>query len=525
MKKYQNKIVVAILALISLTAFLYFFQNGQHLLYGDALSRLNISRKIIDNLTPGLAQIGNVWLPLPQLFMLPFIWNNFLWHSGIAGAIMSMTAFVIGGFYIYKSARILTNSFSSSILTLSIYALNINVLYLQTTAMSEALFLCTLTAAIYYFLLWIKSENRMYLIPAAIAVSAMTLVRYEALAILLSSIPMVFFYTWFKSKKYHKAESSTILYATLACLGFLIWTVYLAAIFGDPLFWKNYYTSTHVVGDEKTAVHVFTFRLSFLEATWKYFIAVVWMNGLIPTLLALIAMPILAIKSLRNKSFYFLPILISLSIFAFMILTLQRNTPIDQPNLTIANILSPDTSRFPEFNIRYGLLMLPLIALLCSYLFNIRFIALKVLLIALLLIQFFSYYRPLYTVIYQIPISVYGNNTQGTPKEKAMTKWFKENYDHGLIMISALKHDPQMFQLGVDYKTYIHEGAGKYWKESKKDPQRYVNWIVFDSYNKDDQVTKFLGNSPSLNLYYDLVYENDGMKVYKIKNRPDIEIK
>ena len=40
-------------------------------------------------------------------------------------------------------------------------------------------------------------------------------------------------------------------------------------------------------------------------------------------------------------------------------------------------------------------------------------------------------------------------------------------------MISALKHDPQMLQLGFDYKTYIHEGTGKYWKESIEHRDNY----------------------------------------------------
>jgi len=523
-KKYQISFILLILSLISFSSFFYFFQNDQLLLYGDSLSRMNISRKILDNLTPGVAQLGNVWLPLPQLLMLPFIWNNYLWHVGIAGSIVSMASFIIGGMYLYKAMKLLTNSFFASILSLSIYALNINLLYLQTTAMSESIFLCSLSIAIYYFIAWIKSENQMhFLMQAAIAISAATLIRYEALAILFSSIPMVFFYMWFKTRNYHNAESNSILYAVLACLGFLFWTIYLTAIFGDPLYWKNYYTATHIVGDDKTQLHTYTYNLTFVQAFWKYLTAIVWMNGLIPTILAALAIPWVFIKSFRDKSFYFLPIFISFAMYAFMILTLQRNTPIDQPALTIANLLSPNTNDFLEFNIRYGLLMLPMITLLCSYLFGIRSILLKILLMGLLGIQFYSYYYPQYSVIFQLPRNVSGNITQGSPKEKAMMKWMKQNYqDDGLIMISALKHDPQMLQIGVDYKTYIHEGTGRYWKESRKDPQRYATWVILDSYNKDDQVTKYLKNATALKLYYNRVYENDGMEIYKIKTHPDV---
>jgi hypothetical protein len=488
---------------------------------------MNISRKIIDNLTPGVAQLGNVWLPLPQLLMLPFIWNGFLWHTGIAGSIVSMIAFITGGVFLFKSAKLLTNSFFASLLSISVYALNTNILYLQTTAMSEPIFLCILSIAIYYFIAWIKHEKNLhYLMLSAIAVSCATLVRYEALAILLASIPMVFVYSYIRERRYSKAEGNVFLFAFLACFGFGLWTIYLAAIFGDPLYWKNYYTASHTVGDGDTQLHVFTQHLSFVEAIIEYVTAVVWMNGLIPTILAVFSLPVLAYRSIKDKTFYFLPVLLSFSMFAFMISTLMRNTPIDQPALNLENIMNPAIFKFPEFNIRYGLLMLPMITLLISYLFGIKNWVLKLFIFTLLSMQFITYIFPNYVLIFQLPLNVSGNITQGTPKEKAMMEWMKENYhDDGLIMISALKHDPQMLQMGTDYKTYIHEGAGRYWKESQKDPQRYATWIIFDSYNKDDQVTKYLKDSPALDLYYNRVYDNDGMYIYKIKTRPDVVIK
>ncbi len=522
--KYFDLYVVSFLLLISLFCTWHFFRSEKILLYGDSLSRLNISRKIFDNITPGLAQIGNVWLPLPQLAMMPFVANNFLWHTGLAGSIVSALTFVLGGLYLYRSIFLLSKSKITGAISICIYALNINLMYLQTTAMSESFFLCAVSASIYYFIKWLKTGNKIHLIPAAIAVSAMTLIRYEALGFLFASIPMVFIFTLYEKRNYHKAEGNAIVYASLACLGFALWSLYLAAIFGDPLFWKNYYIGTHVLGDSNTQLHIFTHHLNFIEAVWKYLTAVVWMNGLIPTAIATLGIPILLWKSYKQKNYYFLPVLLSFSMFAFMVLTLQRNTPIDQPQLSIQALRSDSTSNFPEFNISYGLLMLPVIVLLFSYAFNTQYKLVKVLLVLLFSVQVYSYFYPTYSVIYQIPISIGDNITQGTLKEKQMVEWMKTNYDNGYIMISALKHDPQMLQFGLDYRNYIHEGTGKYWKESTRDPQRYAKWIIFDSYNKDDQVTKYLFKSLNLDFFYIKVYDNDGMFVYKIKTHPDIII-
>src|SRR5688500_3325244 len=100
--------VLILLSILSVSVFLFFFQSDQHLPYADSMSRLNIARKVVDNLTPGLAQVGNVWLPLPQILMLPFIWNYYLWQSGIAGYLMSGTSFIVGGVFVYKAAKIIS---------------------------------------------------------------------------------------------------------------------------------------------------------------------------------------------------------------------------------------------------------------------------------------------------------------------------------------------------------------------------------------------------------------------------------
>lgn len=525
LSRYHHYIILLLLLILSAGGFIFFFLNGHNLYYGDAQSRLNISRKIIDNLTPGLPQVGNVWLPLPQLFMLPFIWNDYMWRSGAAGAIMSMAAYVVGGVYLYKTVNIYTASLKASLFAVAVYGLNINALYFQTTAMSEMLFICMLIIAIYHFSLWIKNENNILnLIFAGIAVSATTLIRYEGLALLFSSIPMVAFCLYVKKRNYKKVEGRTILYTTVAVLGFLLWTIYLTAIFGDPLYWKNVYLSEKIRESDGGQISGYTFNLTLWSATWKYLTAVVWMNGLIPTVLATIALPVLASRSIKDRSYYFLPALLSLSIFVFMILTLQRNTPIGQPELNINSISSSKTSYVTEFNIRYGLLVLPMVAILCAYLFAVRSVVLKAILILLMSVQIYSYIKPVYTVIYQMPLHVADKMSKGASKKNEMTHWMIKNYDGGYIMISALKNDPQMLQMGLPYRTFIHEGTGKYWKESQKNPQRYAKWIIFNKNNEYDQVTKYLKGSPILRSYYRMVFDNKGMVIYKIKTKTERQI-
>ena len=100
----------------SIAACIYFFQQHQILLYGDAYSHMRIARGIFDSLTPGLAQFGGVWLPLPHILMMPFIWNDYLWGTGLAGSFVAMLCYVLSAVYIFLSARRLTKNSLASFL-------------------------------------------------------------------------------------------------------------------------------------------------------------------------------------------------------------------------------------------------------------------------------------------------------------------------------------------------------------------------------------------------------------------------
>jgi hypothetical protein len=513
--------VLIFLTLVSTIAFSYYFNTGQHLPYADAISRLNIARKVVDNLNPGLAQLGSVWLPLPQILMLPFIWNDYMWQSGLAGSIMSMTSFIIGGYFLYKSAYLISKSFLPSFFTLCIYALNINIVYLQTTAMSECIFVCLLSIVIYEFLMWVTTNQRRYLIYAGVAVSGITLIRYEGLALLLSSILMVILFTWIKNKTFKRIEGDLILYCFIACFGFVLWTIYLTAIFGDPLFWLRYYGfDPTAITDPNAKAAAASQSKPFIAAVWQYFTSVTWMTGLIPIAYSVIGLLIGIGVTIRKNFGTTMVLMLPLSVFLLMVLTLQRNTPIVQPDLTVQNIISTETSLGTGFNIRYGLMLLPWLALLSIYVFNLKkpFYIPTIIFFAIFSIQLINTIYPHFTAIYEIPRRIYGK------PDTDLVTWMQQNYDGGYILMSASGFEDQMFAMGLPYKTYIHEGAGKYWSESLDRPARYADWIIVDFNRKSDWLAKELVYKQFWSWDYNIAWQSDSVKVYKIKTKPDINI-
>ncbi len=149
-KSRELLVVSAFAALLSLLAFLFFYRNGDLLLWGDAVAHLNIARRLYDSMRPGSDQLGSVWLPLPHLLIAPFVAGDWLWRSGVGGSIPSMAAYVLGAAGVFRLVRARASRMGAWLAAV-IYALNPSLLYMQSTAMTESIFLAALVWSIVYF--------------------------------------------------------------------------------------------------------------------------------------------------------------------------------------------------------------------------------------------------------------------------------------------------------------------------------------------------------------------------------------
>src|SRR6202142_4328492 len=101
----ETALVALLAAAISIASFFYYLQHGDILLYGDAVAHINIARRVFDSRTPGLLQLGTVWLPLPHLLMVPFIFFDWMWRTGAGGSVPSMVAYALGTAGIFRLLR------------------------------------------------------------------------------------------------------------------------------------------------------------------------------------------------------------------------------------------------------------------------------------------------------------------------------------------------------------------------------------------------------------------------------------
>lgn len=226
---FEIVLAVYVLGLLSAAAVYWFYQQGYLLYYGDAASHLNIARRIVDSRTPGIAQIGTVWLPLPHLLMLPLVKSDPLWRSGLAGAIPSALCFVIGGAFLFAAVRSTTESRLVATTAVALFALNPNVLYLQSIPMTESVWFGCFFALIYFTVRFRRTQSVGSVLGAAAALMGGTLTRYEAWFL----IPFVTLYFLIASKQ-HRFRNAFLLGA-VASLGPLSWLAHNYWYYLDPL--------------------------------------------------------------------------------------------------------------------------------------------------------------------------------------------------------------------------------------------------------------------------------------------------
>jgi hypothetical protein len=177
------RVVTALAAMAGAAAAVYYAQQGLTLSHYDARGHLMVARRVFDSLTPGWQQLGAVWLPLPHLLnLLPAQWD-WSYRTGFSGAVLSILPLSIGlgafGGYLARQ----TGSWAIGVATPLAILLNPNVLYLQSTPMTEPLLFGLALLAVVSLDRWLAEPDTPHTWTAGGVLAALVLTRYEGWAI------------------------------------------------------------------------------------------------------------------------------------------------------------------------------------------------------------------------------------------------------------------------------------------------------------------------------------------------------
>jgi hypothetical protein len=184
-----------------LAAALYYFHEGLTLSHYDAKGHLVVARRVIDSLTPGWQQLGAVWLPLPHLLNLFPVQIDVFYRTGWSGVAISIASLML---LVYASARLIVSSTGSAIaatFTAIVLVTNPNLLYLQSTPMTEPLLLGLLALGIALLYDGIAADDDRLRRLAYVAFAFACLTRYEAWLVTGAAVGATFLALWRGSGK------------------------------------------------------------------------------------------------------------------------------------------------------------------------------------------------------------------------------------------------------------------------------------------------------------------------------------
>jgi hypothetical protein len=210
---------------------------GLTLSHYDARGHLVVARRIADSITPGWQQIGAVWLPLPHLLNAIPAQVDLFYRTGASAVAISIAAFAVAAGAIATIMLSVTGSSRAAFVSAAVFAFNPNVLYLQSTPMTEPLLLATTTVAVAMLLRWCRPapvdpaiggfDTRPASAWVGWAFALACLTRYEAWPVTVSALAAAAWTRWRRGQALPDVArdiGAIALYPALAIVAFAIFS-------------------------------------------------------------------------------------------------------------------------------------------------------------------------------------------------------------------------------------------------------------------------------------------------------------
>ncbi|GIF24622.1 hypothetical protein BJ973_008101 [Actinoplanes tereljensis] len=496
-------VVTVAAILLSVGGYLYFRHQGAVLAYKDANSHLLIARRVLESPTAGAAQLGGVWLPLPHLLALPLVWNDTLYQNGLAGAVVSMAAFVFTVRYLYLLGASLARSRFAGVAAALLFGLNANALYLQSTAMTESLLFACIVATIHYLHEWCRFGRYRDLIATSGAILLATLTRYEGWVLCLAALAVVTYTELRRHRSYIRTEASFIFFGFIAFAGIAGWCVWNFVIFRNPLYWKfgEYADSSLWVKEGEAAVG------DLGVATRAYWLAAEHNIGLATLLLGGLGTVVYVARNrLRPEAVAVYPLLFFGVFFIYALYAGERPLHVKEINGEL-------------YNVRFGLIMLIPASIFAGYLISLIPSTKKV-------VQGVAAAGVLATAL-AVPGVVTLDEarefrgSQWESANAAASAWLRVHHDGGLTLMMSYENESVTFDSRIPTQRIVYEGSYQMWEPALRDPAaQHIEWIYMRGLpGQEDLVFKQLDGTPQLTDRYDLVYHAGDRMIYHRKEQ------
>jgi hypothetical protein len=492
-------------AFVSVFSFLFYQRHGDILLYGDAVAHINIARRVFDSQTPGLLQLGTVWLPLPHLLILPFIVPMRLWQSGTGGSIPSMAGYILGVLGIFRLMRTMlaregkldARSKMLSWLSALLYAANPNLIYMQSTAMGESLYLAAFIWAAAFFAEFAGNARKTKsLTKCGFCLAAACLIRYDGWFLAATLIVAALVIAYCRQRHANQTDSelptaSLAKFVLIASAAPALWFAYNAIVYRNPLEFANGPYSAKAIEQKTATVNP---AKGTLPTAALYFLKTAELNV--------------------GESNWEGRLWLALALFGTAVATLTPQlrpalvlwAPLPFYALSVAYgsipIFLPMWWPFSYYNIRYGLQLLPVFAIFVPMAISF-------------LVEYASElpgFRPewwrwsdafVLLPILLLAVATYGSIWRSDPisyreaqidsrgriaLDRQLARWFTSFPSNSTFLMFLGEHSGAFEEAGIPLRRVINEGNHRVWKHPSDpeglweralgDPAAYADYVV-----------------------------------------------
>ena len=464
-------------AVISVSSLALFFHQHAILLYGDAVAHISIARRTFDSRTPGLFELGTVWLPLPHILDIPFLVNDWMWRTGIGGSIVSMAAYLAATLGIFRLVSSMASRWCAWLAAL-VFLLNPNLIYLQSTAMTEPLYLALFIWAVVFFsdfALRAGTENQSAsraLERCGMVLAAGMLVRYDgwflSLAVMLWSIVLIT-----KRRGWPALRRSLLECMALVVLVPCLWLAYNWGAYGNALEFANGpYSARAIAARSRTSSMPSNPGEGSPRTATLYFLKAARENT--GTGAAEYMLPGIAFAALVALFYFarrFLPwTLLWLPLVFYAVSIAWQSVP----------VFVPDWWPFSYYNVRYGLELLPAISVFFALGFQLASVLVtrrSALAGVAVLLAGWSYW----SVWRDVPICLREARANGAARmqfEQKLASELAKIPQAATLLMYAGGHPGALQDAGIPFVRVIREGNHPQWEKALSDPAHSADYIV-----------------------------------------------
>ena len=507
------------------------------LYYGDSVSHMIISRRIFDSIIPGITQLGGVWLPMSHIMLAPFVANDLLFQTGLAGTFVSSISTGVTNVLIFRIVKIQFNSKPAGLLASVLYLTNPSVMYMGIVPMTEAPFMMFFMPSVYYFQKWYntymyKDVSKQYriIVKCALSISAACLTRYEGWLLpvgLIFAILLILLFTAQKPQK-HRLEAFLCVAIIFSSVGILSWIFWNMVIFKDPLFFATGPYSAQVQASSRA------------YSTHLHLQPIISLSIIIDAASAMYGIPILVSSLLGIVCYLWTRKRNALSFSIFIVIMLMAPTLADYAAMIQGSGEIYPVGEKAWFNGRYLIFLAPLISFgstsLVIFASKIRKKGKPLITYVAFAVVVFSYSFIFVTQPLEVGKTTAMADTVLLPFRKVDQVTYETgkvvgklyNGTGNIVLFTPNQVGQQlMFASGLHLKNFIDVATGYYWNTSKDTPWIYGQYLILAKPVLHETTTfeptlkiinYWQSKEASLLIYYRVIYENQYFKIFA-KNR------